>query len=423
MQVFLSILVLITLAIIATSKLFYRLRRARLGVMLFAGGWPAIAVGVLIGPHALELASDTAVYEATPLALAGLGWIGLLVGLQARRSVLRTLPRPVVRAALWDVLSVAAIFLPLSAVTLRLLHPTAPPGPVLFAAGAIAVCSIGWSMETRSLLHAESPEAHASAMLVRVSGALGALAAIGALTVFDASTGAGPAAPRVHPALAAVIALALPALIAACVGLLGREALSQAGGSSADQLTVFLGIVALSAGAAAQLGLAALVAAAMTGVVLANISNRQTLSFERFILRAEHTVATLFALVAGVLLDPNIGLGGVALACAVAGARVLVKPALARRALRAGLPQGAAHAPTMIGPARQSPVALAIAVALLLEAPSPLLARTLAIVVLAGVLSDIAAYALSRPRRPGALQTTVGERSDGAAGARAGGES
>lgn len=418
MQVFLSILVLITLALLATSRLFYRLRRARLGVMLLAGGWPAIGVGVLLGPHALEIASATAVYSATPLALMGLGWIGLLVGLQARRAVLTQLPRPVVRAAAADALAVALVFFPLAALLLSLMWRGATTGSLLFAAGALAVCSIGWSMETRSLLVRDDPPAHAAAMLVRASGALGALAAVLALAIFDAFTGAGPGGAGAHWAIGVVIALALPVVIALGVGFLGRETLTQAGNNSADQLAVFLGIVALSAGAAAQLGLAALVAATMTGVVLANISTKQTLSFERFILKAEHTVATLFALVAGVLLDPHIGVAGVAVAFAIAAARIALKPTVVRRAMGNDLERAARRTPTLLGPARQSPLALAIAVALLLENPSPLLARVLAIVALAGILSDLAVYALSRPSGSAPLQTLVPEDGarDGAAG-------
>ena len=83
MKVFLAIAALLILALVATNTRFYTFRRSRFVTLLISGGWPAVLIGILIGPHAANLVTDEILRASTPLVLLALGWIGLMIGLQA----------------------------------------------------------------------------------------------------------------------------------------------------------------------------------------------------------------------------------------------------------------------------------------------------------------------------------------------------
>lgn len=417
MQVFLAILALISLALLATSPRFYRVRRSRVGVSLFSDGWLAVGVGALMGPSALGLIEPRTVFAATPLIVVGLGWIGMMVGLQARRSVLRALPPVVWRVAVIDLIVSAGLFGISAMLALRWWTGGAEASALSLPAGALAACAVGWSMETRSLRAVDSHESAALAMLVRACGGLGAIFAVMivgvAATLFGASEpGAG------SPGVWSIVWRALVTVVLAIgLGALGRDALSMAGRKRPELLVVFLALVALAAGVAADLSVSPLFTAMLTGVVIANLTTPDMLQFERFILKAEHTVAMLFAMLAGVLLDPAIGVHGLALALLVGGGRLVVKPLVFRLSARTGddalaraLP---ARSPLYTGPARQSPLAVAIGVAFVLAEPSDFSRKLLALIVLGGIVSALLPIVI------GALTPSGMRRLGGAQGAEA----
>ena len=51
MEVFLAIAVLATLALLATSRRLYQIRRHRVLAGLATGGWLHVLIGVAIGPY------------------------------------------------------------------------------------------------------------------------------------------------------------------------------------------------------------------------------------------------------------------------------------------------------------------------------------------------------------------------------------
>ena len=181
----------------------------------------------------------------------------------------------------------------------------------------------------------------------------------------------------------------------------------------AETLVVFLGVVALAAGISGSLGVTPLLPAMITGATLANLrahqASAETAVFGRFILQAEHVVATLFALLAGVLLDPRLPLAALGVAGVVFLARALTKPTL-YAALTAEIPSDAdsrSRSAARRAPIRQSPVAMALAVSLFILSPDPASQRLLTIVVIVGVVSDLlAALAVRRSAPPASTTQT-----------------
>ena len=420
MDIFLAILIVTVIALISTGKMAYRLRRSRLMVVLLSGGWLAIFAGMLLGPHVLPLlgvtdrqtmlVSPDALLESTPLLMMGLGWIGVMVGLQLRIEIVRKLSAEVWKLVAADALATIIIFGTIALIGLTLWTGADTLSSFWRALLLLGAGACGWSMETRSLRMGTSADTDDRLdALIRAGGALGSIAAI---TMFGlgfklvSRTGDGEFAFNAFDALARG---SLTIMLAVLVGILGRYAIGLAGKDRGHQLVVFLGIVVFVAGIATQLDLPPVFASMLTGIVLVNLGGASVTGFEKFIFKAEFTVATMFALLAGILLDPRIGLHGLAIAVVIACVRIVVKPNFLRWLIRrvhddtkgGELP---ARSPLYLGTARQSPILLALAVGMVLLEPSGFNQRLLAVVALSGLLSEflpiIAGYLQGQRKLP-----------------------
>ena len=144
MSLFFSAAALVTLALLATSKRFYRVRRSRIGAGAVAGGWVAVSAGLLLGPFGTGAIAPDAVLSATPLLSVGLGWIGLMIGLQARRDILTRLPRVVWRLSLADFVASSLVTGALAWLAISSLRGSISETPLL-AVALFAAAAIGWS--------------------------------------------------------------------------------------------------------------------------------------------------------------------------------------------------------------------------------------------------------------------------------------
>ena len=401
---FLSILLLITLALLATSPKRYALRRWRPLAVLLSGGWAAVAAGILIGPAGAGLVTDETALNATPLVTAGLGWIGLMIGLQLRRDVLRALPRVATGLTLADAAASVAVFGAVGALGLSLMREGRFDAAWLLGPAALLACAgVGWAQETRSLGVAATDGDTKLALLVRTSGALGAVVAVCGFGLLGTLAARGAdGAHELNPAMAAV-RLGACAGLGVAVALLARFGLGLAGRRRGEQLVVFLGVVAFVAGVGIQFEVSPIFTAMLVGAVIANLGGVDLRRFERFILKAEHAVATAFALLAGVLLSVDVGAVELGLALALASLRLVTKPVLLRGAAtsRAGATAGMpGSSPLVIATVRQAPVAVALAVGFVLVDRTELSARLLTVVVLTGVVADVLPLltSLVRPR-------------------------
>jgi hypothetical protein len=405
MRVFLSIVLLVALALIVSSRLAFRVRRARPVMVLESGGWLAMGVGVLLGPEGSRLIDARSLEALTPVLLLGLGQIGLLVGLGLRWELLAGLPRRALVGAGSDAL-VSGVGIGLIAATGLGLAGVSPVG---VGAAVLACGGLGWAMETRSLRVSEHPRARWLAVQLRAGGTLGAVLAL-ALYAPVSSLKIGIATEDDGiPALMAIGAQLLGcAGVGVTMGVIGRFALVTAGRSRGDQLAVMLGIVAMVTGVSTQLGLSAAFAAMVAGATVANLGGADLRAFERFVLKTEHIVAALFAVLAGTLITLDPGWWLIGTAVAIAAARLALKPALqwslvrmaARRRGSEAAAEVPARSPLYLLPARQAPIAMVIGVSAWIASPTELSVLLVTMFAISGVAADLMVLALTRPTAP-----------------------
>ena len=92
MSPLLLVLLLLLVALIGAQVTFAR-HRVPLGPQIvIAIGAPFVLLGFLLGPHATHILSRETVDVITPLLALGLGWIGVLFGLQLDRDHLKRFP-------------------------------------------------------------------------------------------------------------------------------------------------------------------------------------------------------------------------------------------------------------------------------------------------------------------------------------------
>lgn len=405
MDVFLAIVVVLVVALMATSARLYRVRRTRIMSLLFSGGWPALVVGVALGPEVSGLIEADTILAATPLLVAGLGWVGLMVGMQCRRDLFAQLPNFSAAVVALDGVATAFIAGGVAIVGLGVWTGWTPGWPEYVEPVAVLIAaSTGWAMETRSLSPSRSAPSQRVALLVRVTGGLGAVAAITEFGIAEKLVIQRDGGMVAAGLADAATGLAITLTLACLAGLLGRFAIERAGKSGGEQLAVYFGLVALVAGVATQLGYSPLLAAMCTGIVVANISTTNLLQFERFIVNAEHIIAVIVFMLAGLLMRLSIGWPEVLLACALTLSRAAYKPLVlawglgragARSPDKAEPPDLNAAGALRFGPIRQSAVAAPIALGLVLLSPSEFNRRLLTIVVVCGILSALLTVALA----------------------------
>jgi Kef-type K+ transport system membrane component KefB len=197
----------------------------------------------------------------------------------------------------------------------------------------------------------------------------------------------------------AVLELFIAVAVATMLGVGGRFMLRRAERSRPEALAVFIGIVALSAGVAADLRFSPLLGSMLVGLVASNLAGPRVRDFERFILGAEHTVALMFFLLAGVLLEPTIGLWGAALALLLVALRLMLKPLVMSYSLAIHADELPLRSALYAATIRQSPVAIAIAVGVVLAEASMFNRQILTIVVLSGLISEFWPFFLSQIMR------------------------
>ena len=399
MQTFAVILLLAVIAFVGTNA-GYRLRRWRLTAALASGGWFAVGTGAVLGPHVFGVVTPERILRATPLIVLGLGWIGLMLGLQMHRAVLRSLPRSVLRVCALDTVLTLAVFGALGWFGIRM-WGRGPDEAVMLSVSLIACAAIGWTMETRSLAAGDEEVWREGAMMIRGAGGLAgvvAVAVFGVVTAFTVTGPNGAGGVSGSGATRIVVALALGVVS----GLIGRFALREAGSDRGQVLAVLLGLVALVGGLAYELELSSLFVAGVAGAVMANLAGHEMRTFEMVILRAEHVVAAVFAMLAGVMLDPMVGWSGVGLAAVLAGTRLMVK----RWVLRAG---GAERGSGALAWAvvRQSPLAVALGVGVAVLVGDAGSQRLLTVVVLAGVMAEVTPLVVAWALRGSPMGTPV----------------
>lgn len=408
MRILIGVAILATLALLASSRLFWSLRRTRAGAAWVTGGWLLVGVGMLIGPYGVGLVEAADVRVVRPLILCLLGWVGLVVGLQADRRLLRRVPRAVMRLAMWDAL--ASLVIVTSAVAAVVAWYTGGLSMSVFpVAMLLGVCAMSWSAEVRSLRIGRSG-LQPITRVVRAASGLGSLLAVVVYGLSFKSYALGEMGEVVLlPQSHILLGLGASVLIGGTMGLVGLWLINMAEHSEGEFLVVLIGLVTFTAGSSAALGYAPLFVSFLTGATLANLPGRWMQRLRRVLMEAEQSVAMAAMLAAGVMADPWIGAAGMVLAVVLIAGRAVVKLGLGAWRLRA-----ISAAPTAVtdGLVRQSPLAIILAMgyiispvgndgATLLSGP-----QLLTVVIICGLLCECWPF-LRRPVTPEATSRPV----------------
>jgi hypothetical protein len=419
-RIFLALVALGGLSIAAGSPLGRRLHRNRAVAALAAGGWFAVLAGAAIGSSGLDVIDTTIFAEVRPLLVVALGWVGLIVGLQLRVRVLQAVPTVIWRWTLVDaaISALVAIAFGLAACGWWIDGFFARAGDsvhwivgVVPAIAALAASNLGWAPETRSLRVELSDRTKRIAVLVSAGAGLASVLAIAVIGVALLPISESSEQTSLDAGLG-LVRLGVLAGVAVLAGAAARFLLGSIERNSPQMLVVLLGLVCLVGGIADAAGIPPLLSGLLAGAVIANLPEGPSRELESVLRRGETAGAILLYAVAGVLATLEPGWGAVLLAIGLAASRTLLKTWWMSKALRGGgedLPRGT---PLRLAAVRQAPIAVAIAVSLVLVEDSLLSRTILSVVVLAGLLSSLAAPIRS-------LQRILGERRDERVGAAA----
>jgi len=406
-RIFLAVLALGGLAIAAGTPFSRRLHRNRAVAALSAGGWFAVLAGLGVGPAGLDLVDERIFAELRPLVVVSLGWVGLIVGLQARWRILQAVPRVVWSWTTKDAAMSALVAASLGAIVFGLsvengfAHPIALVAPLT----TLAAANLSWAPETRSLRVELSDRTRRIATLVAAAAGLSAIVAIAVAGFATLPIRADGIASSLDVPLG-LRRLGILCATAAVVGAGARFLLSIVERDSPQMLVVVVGLVCIVAGVADAAGISPLLSGLLAGVVIANLSTGPLRNLESVLHRGETAGGMLLYGFAGVLVSTEPGWATVALGFAIAASRILLKPTVLRQSMRMAGEELPATTPLRLASVRQAPLAVAVAIALVLVEDSTLARTLLTAIVIAGFASGLAAPLQSWQRRISSNRTS-----------------
>ncbi|MCL7962818.1 MAG: cation:proton antiporter [marine benthic group bacterium] len=297
MRLLLTVLALVLVSLLG-ARFGFRSRRASLGFRLFvSSGSHFVLVGFLLGPHVAGLITESVAHSLAPFIALGLGWIGLLFGLQFDRTVLRNFRRGehglVLGQALvtWTLLAGGLV-----AILLRTGHDDT--GSLAAACAAAAAGCVSSPTGTAVVFGS-----------ARVGGPISRLASL--VTSLDGSVGIAMLAAVyaiAHPGVAAPLLdigplrwILAPALLALLFGWLFLS-LSREKPPAEEFVLFLLALALILAGTSLSLASSALFSAWLTGVFIANLSPLRKRVYSALTIW-EKPVHVLFLVVAGALLS------------------------------------------------------------------------------------------------------------------------
>jgi len=295
-RLLLTVLAFVLLSLIG-AKLGFRSRRASLGFRLFvSSGSQFVLIGFLLGPRVAGLVTTSVTDSLAPFIALGLGWIGLLFGLQFDRNDLRTFSRR--EHAVVGVQALVTWTLLAAGLTgLLLLAGTNDVGS-LAAACAAAAAGCASSPTGTAVVFGSARVSGPMSRLASLATSLDGAIAIALLAGVYAVAHPGVAAPLLDIGfLRWILAPILLALLFGWTFLsLSREK------PPAEEFVLFLLALALIlAGTSLSLASSALFASWLTGVFIANLSPLRKRVYAA-LSAWEKPVHVLFLLVAGALL-------------------------------------------------------------------------------------------------------------------------
>jgi len=364
---------------------------ARRRLALAASGWIAVAAGLLLGPAGFEILGEREVRALRPIAGVALTWIGLIVGLQLHRTLLRRIPPELWRWALGDLLrcgvpAAIATGVALAAIVGWRFGGSVHWGNVVLASAVAGTVALGWSPETRSMRLGHSPEGRRLGILVKAGSGLLSTFAVFGFGIASAAISVGAEGYLAFAPWRAVGVLATAAATGGFIAIGCWLLLERVARRPAERLVVTLGTLAVLSGTSEWLHVSPLLGGALCGVVLANLGGSGIAALSSRLKEAELALGVSIFLLAGLLAGPvDPALLGLLVAILLA-VRLFLKPAapttFARRARLAAL--------------RQAPIAIAIVTSAVLLQGTQTRRTLLAAAIVTGLIVFLAYVVRSR---------------------------
>ena len=290
-------LILILVALLG-ARFSFGSRRVPSGArLILRTGTHFLFLGFLLGPALLDLVTDRAVEQLSPLLGLALGWIGLLFGLQLERSALRQFPRSYVLLALGQAALTFLLCLGLGLVALRAFGPGGPVAALMVLGAAATACvstPAGIAVVSKNFL-ARGQVRQLLLFIASLDGVVGITALHVAYAAFH-ETSLLITEYQVGWYVWLFGGLALGGVCAVIFMWLARLR------PTVEELVLYLlGISALSAGAALQLQLSPLFVAMVMGMIISNLDRDWHRVF-RLMERWEKPIYVILLLLAGATL-------------------------------------------------------------------------------------------------------------------------
>jgi hypothetical protein len=321
--------------------------------------------------------------------ILGLGWIGLLSGIQLEWKAIGIFGRA---SYLWILLYAGCVLLLVSAGLYGLFHVWFPADAQIgLAVAVLAVTALCTAQASIALWmqHVSKQKRHQGLMLQFVSSVNDVLAIVlfGLLVGFYQPAGGGIGLPLV-PLEKFVFSLLLGILMGILLLMLFRTRLGEV-----DKILIVIGLVLFGGGMAYLLGISPLLVHLLAGAVLANFSLKSEETFQ-LLMRIERPLYLIFLMIAGAYLrigSPVVVLLAVAYVVIRAFSQGVAGGVFLRRAF-----PGAAHPPTRAigwGLTSQAGIGVALAVHfhLWMADPSslPILKVTFSVLLLAILVNEL----------------------------------
>ncbi|MBI4881833.1 MAG: cation:proton antiporter, partial [Planctomycetes bacterium] len=267
LQAVAGVLLLVAIALAGYRRTFTRIPLPSGARLLFLSGTEFILVGIALGAEFIGILDAETLRGLTPLYTLGLGFAGLIFGLQLDLRRIALFPaRYQFAAFLQAVVTMVAVFVP----CFLLLRRAYGGGAEVLLSSLVLSASAGCTGPTALALLARElspPSSRLLEFLRYVSGldAFFGLVVLGCAFAL-ARAGSAPAVPLAAALLWFGASLAIGACVGALLQLLGRLRCRQ------EELAVFvLGAVLFAGGAAQHLGLSPLFVCMVSGATLANL--------------------------------------------------------------------------------------------------------------------------------------------------------
>ncbi len=389
MKTIAAILFLAVLALAGHRKSFVKVLPSRAGSFFFLTGTEFLLVGYLLGDSFLGILDAATLNQVRPFLIVGLGWIGLLAGIQLEWKALGMFGRT---SYLWILLYGCCVLFLVSVGLYGLFHIWFPSDPQLGLAVAVlavtALCT-GQASIALWMQHVSKQKRPLGLMLQFVSSVNDVIAIVlfGLLVGFYQPAQGGIGLP-LFPLQKFVVSLLLGALMGLLLLMLFRTRLGEV-----DKFLIVMGLVLFGGGMAYLLGISPLLLHLIAGVILANFSLKSEETFQ-LLMRIERPLYLIFLMIAGAYLRIGSPLV-VLLAVAYALIRALSQGVAGRVFLRRVFPDAENPPTRALGWGLTSQAGIGVALAVLFHLwiadPSslPILNVTFSVLLLATLLNEL----------------------------------